>query len=540
MTIINVVFLIISFILLVLSFLMKKRGDKPLNDKAYYLFFALAIILSIAVRLASFSSIPGGVNQDEAMAAVDARALAEYGTDRLGMIHPVHLQAWGFGQMSALLSYLMIPFIKILGFSTFSIRLPMLILSLVGLMFLYLFAKDLFNRDLALVVLLFGAICPWHIVQSRWAIDCNTFPHMLIIALYLLHHGIKMRRIIHVYFSMVFFALAMYGYGISIYSVPIFLFLTCFYLILSRKVKVSSALICLAIYLLISWPFFAMIFINTFDLKPIETSFFTIPYFSETIRKADILFFSDNFFLQLWQNILATVRVLFQIGNDYMSNVVPGFSTMYVFTVPFSLYGYYYLSKNFHKNAGMFILLLFFNCGLFSCIITNNVNVNRANLLMYPLIIMNAIGVFRVIKNVKFADIGIELMFVTAFTLFCCSYFTTYKSEISELFFEDFGKAVEDINPDDYDKIFITPDVQSKGRWYVSEVLTLYYHDVDSKYYQSSDFNKKYCFKNPSNSLVESNKDAAFVFQTQEANLFDEADFEVIRFGDYSIALPKQ
>ena len=50
-----------------------------------------------------------GLEIDGAMAAVDAKALAYYGTDRFGMKYPVHLTAWGFGQMSALLSYLMVP-----------------------------------------------------------------------------------------------------------------------------------------------------------------------------------------------------------------------------------------------------------------------------------------------------------------------------------------------------------------------------------------------------------------------------------------------
>ena len=81
---------------------------KMYKKKIYYLLLLFACIIAVFIRVYQFGSVPGGMNQDGAMAAVDAKALADYGTDRLGMRFPVHLTAWGFGQMSALLSYLMI------------------------------------------------------------------------------------------------------------------------------------------------------------------------------------------------------------------------------------------------------------------------------------------------------------------------------------------------------------------------------------------------------------------------------------------------
>ena len=87
------------------------------------LFFALTALL---VRTYKFGRIPGGFNQDGAMAAIDALALADHGTDHYGMSFPVHLTAWGYGQMSALLSYLMVPFIKLMGLSPVSAGCPSL------------------------------------------------------------------------------------------------------------------------------------------------------------------------------------------------------------------------------------------------------------------------------------------------------------------------------------------------------------------------------------------------------------------------------
>ncbi len=83
-----------------------------MNDKIYYLIIAAVVIIGIGIRVWQFGSVPGGFNQDGAMAAVDGKAIADYGTDRFGTWLPAHLYAWGYGQMSSLLSYLIAIFVK--------------------------------------------------------------------------------------------------------------------------------------------------------------------------------------------------------------------------------------------------------------------------------------------------------------------------------------------------------------------------------------------------------------------------------------------
>ncbi|MDE6893710.1 MAG: hypothetical protein K2P50_18120, partial [Lachnospiraceae bacterium] len=70
----------------------KRKRAKIFSKEA--VFFAFLLLLS--VRIMAFGEIPGGLNQDGAMAAVDAKALSEYGTDRFGVFLPAHLRAWGY------------------------------------------------------------------------------------------------------------------------------------------------------------------------------------------------------------------------------------------------------------------------------------------------------------------------------------------------------------------------------------------------------------------------------------------------------------
>ena len=64
---------------------------KKVNKNFYILLLIEAVVIAVFVRIYQFGMIPGGMNQDGAMAAVDAKALADYGTDRFGMRWPVHL-----------------------------------------------------------------------------------------------------------------------------------------------------------------------------------------------------------------------------------------------------------------------------------------------------------------------------------------------------------------------------------------------------------------------------------------------------------------
>ena len=156
----------------------------------------VCILLGIAflLRIWKFGIIPGGINQDGAMAAVDAKALADYGTDRFGMFMPVHFTAWGYGQMSVFLSYCMIPFIKLFGVSAVTARLPILMASMAGLLGLWGIGRKLLGTSGGLILLAFATVNPWHFLQSRWALDCNMFPHVFLLGLCFLLFGLEKKK----------------------------------------------------------------------------------------------------------------------------------------------------------------------------------------------------------------------------------------------------------------------------------------------------------------------------------------------------------
>ena len=72
----------------------KKQEDWKTNQTVDFIIFCALLFVGFAIRVWQFGMIPDGMNQDGAMAAVDAKALADHGTDRYGMYMPVHGLNW--------------------------------------------------------------------------------------------------------------------------------------------------------------------------------------------------------------------------------------------------------------------------------------------------------------------------------------------------------------------------------------------------------------------------------------------------------------
>jgi len=522
-----------------------RKKDEPYDKefiiprRLYMVLFAVVAFIAVAVRVWKFGEVPGGFNQDGAMAAVDAKALAVYGTDRYGMRLPVHLTAWGYGQMSALLSYLMVPFIKIAGFTPFALRLPQLITSLAGLLCLYLLVREVFGNNIALAVFAFAAVNPWHILQSRWALDCNLYPHFFIFGIYFLNKGIVKRKLLYV--SMVFFGLCMYCYGISIYTMPLFLLMACVYFLLSKRMHIKDIILPALVYFLVGGPFILVMIINFFKWDTIETPLFTMPYFPDSVRSNDILFFSDNIVKQFIENFQSLMDVTLLQYKDLPWNDVEGFGTMYLFTMPFVILGIIVLFRRYRKNPGAMLVVFFFLTGIACGLLTKDVNVNRINIIYYPIIIFAGIGIYETVRVLVTARFVVPVVYILVFSLFVNTYFTTYAVQIRQYFHGDFSDALEAVKDADVDKYYIT---SYNGSNDLTEILVLFHHCIDAEYFQGKttedgmSFAEKYTISPMENVVTSQWENAAYVVSSQELGYFDTSFYKVSQFGNYYVLEP--
>lgn len=451
--------------------------------------FWSVLFLGIVLRCIYFGQIPAGINQDEAMGAVDAFALSKYATDRYGVFMPVHFTAWIYSQMSVFQSYCMIPFIKIFGFNTVAVRLPMLLASCGAIALIYLIAKKICNEKVAFIAMFLTVINPWQFMQSRWTIDCNMFPHVFLLAFYLLLLGLEKRR--YLYISMIFFGFTFYCYGIAAYSVPAFLGVFFLWCIWKKQIKFREGVLCAIIFIIIALPEVMVLAINYFQRSTQKTPFFTLSYFPDSLRGNDILLV-DFSWEKLSFNIMTLIRRVFlQKPDGIPYNSIPKFGTLYHISIPFVLLGigiftwHLFREKKIEIQTKMLALWGFLIMGIWVGIVTYYVNINRINIIFYPLILLCAYGIYCIIDKWKKVTPLIALAYGICGSLFFYTYFTDFAKESEQYYYNDFLKAVEKADHmEEYDRLYITGNMGWCFSQATAEILTQYVNKIDALYYQ--------------------------------------------------------
>lgn len=473
----------------IMSFMTQEKVVAFIKMRKKQVLFWGILALAFLLRCLRFAAVPDGINQDEAMGAMDAWALSQYGTDRFGTFLPVHFAAWQTSQMSVLLSYCMIPFIKIFGFSTVTVRLPMLLISTGAVALVYLVGQKLFGERIALVAMLLTAVNPWQFMQSRWSLDCNLFPHVFLLAFYLLLLGLEKRR--YLYLSMPVFGLTFYCYGIAAYSVTAFLFVFFVWCLWKRQIRFREGVLCAVLFTIVALPEIIVLGINAIHFgQTIETPLFTMPYFPYSVRSADILLLNFSF-AQLGRNAWALFSHVFLQLPDIFFNSIPAFGPLYHVSIPFVFAGIViYTAKLFGekdtaKQTKMLALWGFLITGIWVGLITYEVNINRVNIIFYPLLLLCAYGIDLVIQKWRKLLPVIAVVYGISSVLFFVTYFTSYAQESGKYYNRDFLNAiVEADNLEAYDSLYITGNLGWQFNQSATEILTQYACRIDALYYQ--------------------------------------------------------
>lgn len=532
-------------------------SNKKSETDSRRIWFWAILAAAVFIRVLYFGELPDGVNQDEAMGAVDARALALYGTDRFGVRFPVHFSAWQVSQMSVLLSYLMVPFLKIFGFHTWVIRMPMLLSSIGGIVLIYLIGKKISGVRMGLIAMALTAVNPWHFMQSRWSIDCNLFPHVFLLAFYLLLLSLEKKR--YLYLSMVFFGLTFYCYGIAVYSVTPFLVVFALWGWRKKLFSLKEILLCILIFGFVALPEILVMAINLFHWDSMETGFITMSRFPESVRGNDILFLNFSF-SQLGKNIWHMVKCCFLQLPDYWFNAIPAFGPMYHISIPFMLGGSVLLTKDLfqerdvEKQAEKLALWGFLLTGIWVGIITYEVNVNRINIIFYPLLLACAYGISHSISHgiSRIADksgkrmAAIGILYSLCAVLFLWTYFTVYPQKSAQYYNKEFLEAVEAADREDCGKLYISGNMGWQYNLSMAEILTHYACHIDAEYYQGktlfSDgrqllpYSERYHYINVKNyDWTACDREALYLIQKQEIDLV-EVEYEVLwQIGQFYI-----
>lgn len=464
-------------------------------------YMALLIIISgTLLRLLFIGSIPAGLNQDEASAGYEAWALLSYGIDRNGDAWPVLFTAWGSGQ-NVLYSYLSIPFIALFGLNEISLRLAMGISGSLSLLIFWLLAREIRGKAFGLWALLILTLNPWHIMMSRWALESNLLPFMLLLGIYLLISAHKKPWLLTL--SAAVFALSLYAYGTAFIFLPFFLAASSFIMLKRRIIKLRVFITALVIFLLSALPITLCNFLNIIGYGEVKILGITLPALTET-RQSSVTSFGGGLD-GLFNNFKTYMGILAKQSDGLPWNSIKPYGLLYgpagMILSALGLISYIVnlIKKRAHKNEiYVFIALI---SALISALFID-ANINRMNMSFIPLIWFQAAGIsFIAAKIRQFAPV-LVIAYLICGTLFARYYFTEYPGVIAPYFYEGLGEAISYADKLEGDSLWLSYDINMPYIYvlfytrYPADkfVSTVEYLNPDGAFRWVSSFGDKYSF----------------------------------------------
>ena len=413
------------------------------KDRRETLLAAALVLLGVLVRAVALGSVPGGVNQDEAYSAYEAWCLLRDGMDSWGYRFPVYLRAWGSG-MNALQSYLMIPFIALFGMKTWVIRLPQLLIACASLPAFYALMRRIAGKRAALIGLFLLVISPWHIMLSRWGLESNLAPGLLLLGMLFFVLGVQEPK--WYLLSGLFYGLSLYAYATIWPVVPAMLAILLLILIYTRSFALSRCVAAgVGILFVLAVPLMLFMLVNQGIIGEIRTPFLSIPsMLSMRIYDVGTGSFYENFYHM--------VMMVLRQRDDTLWNATREFGLYYHISLPLMIAGgVRCLVRSFRAlrerrfdpaMAVLAQLLCAFVLGLFV-----EANVNRLNCIHIPLLALAALGVDGICCVIR-GKWGKGLCaaalsgYALCFALFTSFYFTSYQQKLAPLNDEGLEQAL--------------------------------------------------------------------------------------------------
>ncbi len=525
--------------------------------------FWLFMAIGIGARVWKFGVVPADINVDEAYAGYEAYSLLHYGMDSHGYRFPVYLTTWGSG-MSALNSYLMIPFLAFFGAQTWVIRMPQLIVGCLTLWVVFLIVKRVINEYAALYALFFLAISPWHIMMCRWGMDANLAPGFIVFGLYFFLRGMENAR---------YFILAALFYGLSLYCyatiwpfVPLMLVLQLGYGSCYKRICFSWELLVSGMILFfMALPLLLFLLVNFGVIEEICLPFISIPRLLH--MRANEFSFS-NLYEQI-KNLWHIVKLQY----DWLPhNGTEGFGIFYHCSFPFFVIGSFVYLKELvigivrKKYCPHMMILIQLGAAVLLGV-SIQANINRVNILFIPIIIITASGIYYVcmlggrligvacsklrwkkengiFETVSSGQLRKWLLIVSVgcylvlFVKFERYYFTEYRTEIEYHFCKGIEEAVD--HALQYDgTIYVSPGIQHPRILFYSEVDVTEYIETVKYYNYPSSFLETVSFGrfNFEFDSTKPDKDAVYILsKAVDLSVYEEMGFILDTFDWFTVA----
>lgn len=442
------------------------------NIKRYlpYLILFISIILAIITRFYKLGEIPKELYIDEAGHGYSAYSILKTGKDEFGKSFPIVFRQ--FTDFKApIYIYLLVPLISIFGPTSFAVRLPSSIFSILTIPLIFFLVKKISPKTeggyIASISALLLAISPWHIFYGRATFECTVALFFFLGGVFLFFKGLENPKLLIL--SAVSFAIAITGYNAQRLITPlmaIILFIKYRKVLLSKtyiKFLLLGTLVGLAILL----PSLSIALTPGFWARATGLNIFS---FNKAFPPGymngktgflglivnNLTFLSSKEFLSLYISYLSS-RNMFVLGDYNSRSFFPELSTFFLWQAPFYLIGLYHLIKNKGLGELRFFTLALLIIGPLPAAVTRDpYSTIRALQLIFPQIIIVTIGIIAAYRFVqkRILKIAFVLIFILLIIYSLAKLFSSvvilneyYKAEYWNYGWEEVASTIKTLNP---------------------------------------------------------------------------------------------
>ena len=213
---------------------------KPTEDSQKQQLFTCAVIFAAGciVRILLLGSLPNGPTAEEALAAVQGKALWQTG-HFLGSEHlTTLLPQWNGENAGPFLSIITAPFVGLFGINAYTARLPLVMLSILSMAAMYGIGKEMGGAVSGKYMLLIQALSPFFILSTRLTASANAAVFLLPISFYAVLRGFRQKGWLYV--GAVLFACLAYTYDLYLFIAPLLIIGTMIISVVFKRFRIHS------------------------------------------------------------------------------------------------------------------------------------------------------------------------------------------------------------------------------------------------------------------------------------------------------------
>lgn len=439
-------------------------------------FFTL-LLLAIFLRVYNIGTTPLQVHLDEAGLGVNAWSIANYGTDRYGNFMPICPSNF-YGEQSAFYTYFCALLVKFFGLNIYTLRLPGVIMGIVTVIFGSLLMKEKWGKKGLFTGLILLGICPYFIMNCRFALDCNAMLGTLTIALYSLVRLLKKikdnsekKYYLHFALTGVLFGLVLYTYIIAAIVIAVFcLLFGIYYLFYKKENRIlrfkQLLLLALPIGIMVI-PLVLVVCVNYFDWKPIETAFFSIPKMRVNRTEEVALSFQDL------PGKIKSLLYVFTSDGKYGSS--DRYWTMYLFSPLFIVIGGIYsiitvFKKIKLRKLNIDICMLFITVAEIIMFILCGQLIYHINGIFIALVYFCLNGIFAIVTLLKKRPLRIGFSIILT-----CLYAASFLGFAKEYFYADTTVTFQVYGGTDEAMSYLNDEQLQKEIYFLDEIDVCYF-----------------------------------------------------------------